>query len=140
MSDITTSSSFPEAAGTAALAASVYRLAVLAPETFATAKYIGAADAWRKAVVKMVSSSGQLAPVVNPYSYTQNTAYDGPSPEAQDFAVLLYAAYRDCICAEKCAANLKSLFEKILNMCQCAMEYRTVVAFDGWHLARFNFT
>lgn len=105
MADITTSSSFPEAAGTAALAASVYRLAVLAPETFATSRYIGAADAWRKAVVKTVSSSGQLAPVVNPYSYTQNTAYDGPSPEAQDFAVLLYAAYRDCICAGKCSAN-----------------------------------
>ncbi|KAL2288370.1 hypothetical protein FJTKL_03769 [Diaporthe vaccinii] len=79
---ITTSSSFPEAAGTAALAASVYRLVVLAPETFATSRYIGAADAWRKAVVKTVSSSGQLAPVVNPYCYTQNTAYDSASPEA----------------------------------------------------------
>ncbi|KAJ0107099.1 hypothetical protein J7T55_014627 [Diaporthe amygdali] len=102
---ITMSSSFPETAGTAALAASVYRLAVLAPETFATSNYIGAADAWRKAVVKTVSSNGQLAPVVNPYSYTQNTAYDGPSPEAQDFAVLLYTAYRDCICADRCIAN-----------------------------------
>lgn len=105
MADITTSSSFPEAAGTAALAASVYRLVVLAPETLATSRYIGAADAWRKAVVKTVSSSGQLAPVVNPYCYTQNTAYDSASPEAQDFAVLLYAAYRDCICAGKGSAN-----------------------------------
>lgn len=105
MADITTSNSFPEAAGTAALAASVYRLAVLAPESFATSRYIGAADAWRKAVVKTVAASGQLAPVVNPYSYTQNSAYGSPSPEAQDFAVLLYAAYRDCICAGKCSAN-----------------------------------
>lgn len=83
----------------------MYRLAVLAPEMFATAKYIGAADVWRNTVVKMVSARGQLTPVVNPYSYTQNTAYDGPSPEARDFAVLLYAAYRDCICAGKCFSN-----------------------------------
>lgn len=85
----------------------MYRLAVLAPETFATTTYIGAADAWQKAVVKAVSSSGQVAPVVNPpaYSYAQNTAYNGPSPEAQDFAVLLYTAYRDCICAGKCSAD-----------------------------------
>ncbi|KAH8785782.1 hypothetical protein F5883DRAFT_598933 [Diaporthe sp. PMI_573] len=102
---ITASSSFPGAAGTAALAASVYRLAVLAPDTFVTPEYIGAANAWRKSVVKTVSPSGQLASVVNPYSYTLNTAHDGPSPEAQDFAVLLYAAYRDCICARKCSAN-----------------------------------
>ena len=45
-------------------------LAVLAPETFATSRYILAADAWRKAVVKALSSSGQLAQVVKPYSYT----------------------------------------------------------------------
>lgn len=99
---ITQSNSFPEAAGTAMMAASIYRLAVLAPETFATSHYLQWADARRAAVVKTVGSDGRLSPVVNPYSYLQNTPFAEVSPEAQDFAVFLYVAYRDCICSGHC--------------------------------------
>lgn len=99
---ISTASSFPEAAGTAMIAANVYRLAVLAPEIFAQSKYLIWADTARAAVFKDVGSDGTLKPVVNPYKYTENTPYGDVSPEAQSFVVLLYVAYRDCICADYC--------------------------------------
>jgi len=98
---ITQSNSFPEAAGTAMIAASIYRLAVLAPETFATSHYLQEADTLRAAVVKTVGSDGRLTPVVNPYKYLQNTPHTDVSPEAQDFAVFLYAAYRDYFCSKQ---------------------------------------
>ncbi len=98
---ITQSNSFPEAAGTAMIAASIYRLAVLGPETFATSHYLQEAGALRAAVVKTVGSDGRLSPVVNPYQYLQNTPHTDVSPEAQDFAVFLYAAYRDYLCSKQ---------------------------------------
>lgn len=101
---ISTPSAFPEAAGTAMIAANIYRLAVLAPSTFAKSSYLDWADARRAAVAKSIGSNGVLAPVVNPYSYTQNTPYGKTSPEAQSFGVLLYTAYRDCVCAGYCKA------------------------------------
>lgn len=101
---ISNPSTFPEGAGTAMIAANMYRFAVLAPETFATADYLNWADARRAAVAKTVKANGQLSPVVDPYNYSQNTAYDGTSPESESFAILLYAAYRDCICAGVCKA------------------------------------
>ena len=96
--------SFAEASGTAMIAANIYRLAVLAPDTFDTSKYISWADARRAAVAKSVDSMGLLKPVVNPYKYSQATPYSGTSPEGQSFTVLLYAAYRDCVCAGVCKA------------------------------------
>ncbi|KAJ4355270.1 hypothetical protein N0V95_003100 [Ascochyta clinopodiicola] len=99
---ISTASSFPEAAGTAMIAANIYRLAVLAPDVFAKSQYLGWADARRAAVVKTVGSSGVIAPVINPYKYTENAPYGQVSPEAQSFGVFLYTAYRDCICAGYC--------------------------------------
>ncbi|KAG7284284.1 hypothetical protein NEMBOFW57_010651 [Staphylotrichum longicolle] len=96
---ITQSNSFPEAAGTAMIAASIYRFAVLAPGTFATSRYLQEADALRAAVVKAVNSDGRLSPVANPYQYLQTTPHTDVSPEAQDFAVFLYAAYRDYLCS-----------------------------------------
>lgn len=98
---ITQPDSFPEAAGTAMIAASIYRLAVLAPETFGTSQYLQGADKLRAAVVKTVGSDGRLSPVVNPYQYLQNTPYTNVSPEAQDFAVFLYAAHRDYLCSKQ---------------------------------------
>ncbi|KAK4099104.1 Six-hairpin glycosidase [Parathielavia hyrcaniae] len=99
---MTQSNSFPEAAGTAMIAASIYRFAVLAPETFATPHYLQWADARRADVVRTVRSDGRLSPVANPYAYLQNSPYSDVSPEAQDFAVFLYTAYRDCVCSGRC--------------------------------------
>lgn len=99
---ISTSSTFPEAAGTAMIAANIYRLAVLAPGTFATSAYLAWADFARAAVVKAVGTDSILRPVINPYKYTDNAPYEEVSPEAQSFVVLMYAAYRDCICSGYC--------------------------------------
>lgn len=99
---ISSPSTFPEAAGTVMIAANIYRLAVLAPDVFATSEYLTWADQARAAVIKTVGSSGVLKPVINPYKYVENTAYSGTSPEAQSFGVLMYAAYRDCICSGYC--------------------------------------
>ncbi|KAH7350428.1 hypothetical protein BKA66DRAFT_516399 [Pyrenochaeta sp. MPI-SDFR-AT-0127] len=99
---ISTSSTFPEAAGTAMIAANIYRFAVLAPDVFAKSNYLTWADAARAAVVKSIGSDGVLRPVINPYKYLENSPYGDTSPEAQDFAVLLYVAYRDCICFGHC--------------------------------------
>ncbi|KAK2761675.1 hypothetical protein FQN54_001503 [Arachnomyces sp. PD_36] len=96
-------SSFPEAAGTAIIAASIYRWAVLAPEVFANSKYLNWADERRAAVVRSVGADGVLSPVVNPYDYLADAPLDGPSPEAQSFGVMLYAAYCDCERAGYCS-------------------------------------
>jgi rhamnogalacturonyl hydrolase YesR len=99
---ISTPSSFPEAAGSAMITANIYRLAVLAPSVFATSQYLNWADARRSAVVKAIGSNGIMAPVINPYKYTENAPYGQVSPEAQSFGLLLYTAYRDCICSSYC--------------------------------------
>ncbi|KAF9693203.1 hypothetical protein EKO04_008616 [Ascochyta lentis] len=99
---ISTTSSFPEAAGTAMIAANIYRLAVLVPDVFAEPQYLSWADARRAAVVKAVGSGGAIAPVINPYKYAENAPHGQVSPEAQSFGVLLYTAYRDCICSGYC--------------------------------------
>lgn len=96
-------SSFPEAAGTAIITASVYRWVVIAPEIFANSKYISWADARRAAVVRSIDANGVLGPVVNPYSHAENCPLDGPSPEAQSFGVMLYAAFRGCVRAGYCS-------------------------------------
>ncbi|KAH7070668.1 glycosyl hydrolase family 88-domain-containing protein [Paraphoma chrysanthemicola] len=101
---ISDASSFPEAAGTAMIVANIYRMAVLAPNVFANSQYLAWADARRAAVVRTVGSNGVLRPVINPYKYRETSPYSGTSPEAQSFAVLMYAAYRDCICAGYCKA------------------------------------
>jgi hypothetical protein len=99
---ISTASTFPEAAGTAMITANIYRIAVLAPDVFATTQYLAWADARRADVVKFVGPKGVLRPVINPYKYTENSPYGNTSPEAQSFAILLYAASRDCVCAGCC--------------------------------------
>lgn len=83
---ISTASSLPEAAGAAMIAANIYRLAELAPGTFAQSQYLCRADAGRAAVVKAVGSNGVMTPVVNPYRYGDNAPYGQNSPEAQILA------------------------------------------------------
>jgi rhamnogalacturonyl hydrolase YesR len=95
---------FGDASGTALLAAAAYRGAVLAPETFGSA-YIEWADISRQAIVSSVSSTtGIIAPTVNPLAWGDRKPYTEGSPEGQSFAVLMYAAYRDCVCAGICQA------------------------------------
>lgn len=93
---------FGELAGTTLLTATAYRLAVLAPDDFGPGsssrhgggKYVRWADAKRPAILARVDDRGLLAPVVNPLDWGDRTP-GAASPEAQSFAVLLLAAYRD---------------------------------------------
>lgn len=89
---------FGELAGTTLLASTVYRLAVLVPEEFGgnnnNKEYVAWADAKRPEIVARVDSRGLLAPVVNPLGWGDRTPHT-ESPEAQSFAVLMFAAWRD---------------------------------------------
>jgi hypothetical protein len=88
-----------EAAGTALLAATAYRMAVLVPDEFGPdgfgGKYLTWADESRSAVGKCIDKNGLLAPVVNPLRHLQREPLDGGSPEGQCFAALMFAAYSD---------------------------------------------
>lgn len=84
-----------EISGTALLAATVFRLAVLQPGIFG-AEYTD----WALHKMEVVSrhidkDTGIAAPAVNPLCESQGEPLSGPSPEGQAFVVLLYAAWRD---------------------------------------------
>lgn len=90
-------SSFPEIAGTALIAASTLRMAVLEPSVFGK----GYTD-WAVKKVQVVDAhildSGIVGPAVDPlnwWSDNPNDAYWEGSPEGQSFVVLMHAAYRD---------------------------------------------
>ncbi|KAK7754886.1 hypothetical protein SLS62_003200 [Diatrype stigma] len=94
---------FGELSGTTLLAATAYRMAVLAPAAFGAeagegegegAGYVAWADAKRREITGRIGSDGLLYPVVNPLDWSDRTPA-AESPEAQSFAVLLFAAYRD---------------------------------------------
>ncbi|KAI1081448.1 hypothetical protein F5B20DRAFT_65094 [Whalleya microplaca] len=84
---------FGELSGTALLAATAYRAAALAPAEFGQ-KHIEWADRKREEVTKRVGGDGLLAPVINPLNWGDRTPAK-ESPEAQSFAVLMFAAHRD---------------------------------------------
>ncbi|KAF8996265.1 hypothetical protein BDQ17DRAFT_1392082 [Cyathus striatus] len=71
------------------LASVIYRMAVLQPDVFG-AEYIAWADSIRFGIV----------------TPADNTPFTSGSPEGQAFVVLMYAAWRDCIVAEKCSQPL----------------------------------
>jgi rhamnogalacturonyl hydrolase YesR len=98
------SSWFGEVTGTAALAAAAYRVAVLAPDIFGR-KYVAWADESRAAIVAHTGANGILAPAVNPLNWLDRTPAMKGSPEGQAIAVVMYAAYRDCVCAGVCEAS-----------------------------------
>ncbi|KAJ8127993.1 hypothetical protein O1611_g5643 [Lasiodiplodia mahajangana] len=68
-------------------------MAKLEPRTFGD-KYVAWAKGKREEVIKRINEDGLLSPVVNPLDWGDRTPGTA-SPEAQSFAVLLFAAYRD---------------------------------------------
>ncbi|KAL9109657.1 MAG: hypothetical protein Q9227_005695 [Pyrenula ochraceoflavens] len=97
--------SFGEAAGTALLVSVVYRMVVLNPDMDWN-RYLAWADRGREAVSSCVSeSTGIIAPVNNWSDWHDTKPCDRPSSEAQSFAILMYSAYRDCICLGYCKHN-----------------------------------
>ncbi|KDN38212.1 hypothetical protein K437DRAFT_270642 [Tilletiaria anomala UBC 951] len=91
---------FGEAAGTAGLAAAMYRMAVLDPSLAST--YVPWADNARKAIAATVEPSGIVSPTVNPYDWFSQQPYTAGSPEGQAFVAMLGAAYIDCLNAKIC--------------------------------------
>ncbi|KAI1159218.1 hypothetical protein F5B18DRAFT_637799 [Nemania serpens] len=83
---------FGELSGTTLLAATAYRMAKLEPRTFV--RYVTWADSKRDRVLERINDDGLLSPVINPLNWNDRTP-GTESPEAQSFAVLLFAAYRD---------------------------------------------
>jgi rhamnogalacturonyl hydrolase YesR len=89
------SSWFGEVAGTALMAATAFRIAVLEPRGFGTSY-----SDWASRKLEIVSrhidkETGIAAPVVNSVKEGQRTPLEGVNPEGQAFVVLLYAACRD---------------------------------------------
>lgn len=84
---------FGELSGTTLLVATTYRMAKLDPRAFGD-RYVTWANRKREEVVKRINEDGLLSPVINPLNWNDRTPGKA-SPEAQSFAVLMFAAYRD---------------------------------------------
>ncbi|KAF2869521.1 hypothetical protein BDV95DRAFT_498199 [Massariosphaeria phaeospora] len=86
---------FGEVSGTALIAATVLRMAVLMPDMFG-AEYTEWAVR-KKDVVdgRIDGKTGIVAPAVNPLNWKDRTPFTSGSPEGQAFVILLHAAYRD---------------------------------------------
>ncbi len=86
---------FAEVAGTALMAATTFRMAVLEHGIFGE-QYTGWATSKLEAVGRHIDEeTGIVAPVVNSLKEGQRTPLNGINPEGQAFVVLLYAAWRD---------------------------------------------
>jgi hypothetical protein len=94
---------YGEIAGTSLLASAVYRMAVLCPSVFGSS-YIQWADSVRATLGngKHISSNGTVFPAVNPLNWADTTPFTAGSPEGNNFVVLMYAAWRDCVQAGTC--------------------------------------
>lgn len=110
LDDTTTEHGFGEISGSSLLAAVIYRMAVLQPATFG-AHYISWAEGIRATLggndfngAPHVTTNGTVTPAVNPLGWTDTKPFTAGSPEGNNFVVLMYAAWRDCIDAGICLA------------------------------------
>lgn len=103
------SSWFGETSGSALLASVAYRLATLSStssllggsklSTSNHQKYIQ----WAEEIRKTFGSDGHITldgiatPAVNPFEWGSREQYTKGSPEGQNFVILMYAAWRDCV-------------------------------------------
>lgn len=92
---------FGETSGTALLAATAYRMAILNPAVFAQAKYVEWAHEKRKAVLQRVDDNGFAYPAVNPLKHASKEPIK-ESAEGESFLLMLGSAWRDCVCAGLC--------------------------------------
>jgi hypothetical protein len=93
-----------ETSGTALLAATVYRMAVLRPERFGSEGYLRWAHQKRQAVFDRVDVDGFAGPAVDPYKHNSRDPVLR-SPEGESFSIMLGAAWRDCVCTGICSAE-----------------------------------
>ena len=95
---------FPEAAGTAMLAAAAYRVRSLRPDVFGAEYARWAGEKHRAVAAHIDHRTGVVAPVVYPLDHLDRRPLYSGSSEAQSFVALMYAAYRDCVCEGLCPA------------------------------------
>jgi hypothetical protein len=97
---------FGEVSGSTLLASVVYRMAVLWPKIFAKSgsDYLHFADGIRKTLGGggHITFNGTAVPTVNPLDWLDTTPFTTGSPEGQNFVVLMYVAWRDCVDAGIC--------------------------------------
>jgi hypothetical protein len=103
---------FGETSGSALLASVAYRLATLSStssllgasklSTSDDQKYIQWAEEIRKTFGSdgHITSDGIATPAVNPLGWGDREEYTKGSPEGQNFVILMYAAWRDCVKAQ----------------------------------------
>ncbi|KAJ7124655.1 Six-hairpin glycosidase-like protein [Mycena crocata] len=109
LNDTTTAHGFGEISGSTMLAAVAYRMAVLAPKAFPASTYVAWADGIRAEIGgtdaagnPRITSEGVATPAVNPLGWGDTAPWTTGSPEGNNFVVLMYAAWRDCIYAGLC--------------------------------------
>ncbi|KAF9554667.1 hypothetical protein CPC08DRAFT_744441 [Agrocybe pediades] len=96
---------FGETSGSTLLASVAYRLATLSSSSFppllsraSQQKYIAFAEGIRRALGEdHITSNGTATPAVNPLGWGDRNPYTAGSPEGQNFVILMYAAWRDCV-------------------------------------------
>ncbi|KAH7871612.1 uncharacterized protein C8R40DRAFT_1054219 [Lentinula edodes] len=100
---------FGDISSSSLIASVAYRMAALQPQTFGST-YIQWAEGIRttlggndSAGNPHVTSNGTVTPAVNPLNWYDTTPYTAGSPEGNNFVVLLYTAWRDCIIAGFCS-------------------------------------
>jgi rhamnogalacturonyl hydrolase YesR len=92
---------YGDAAGTALATSAIYRLAVLVPEQFSRSTYLAWAAQNLAAVANHVDGEGKVSPVASVDVVPSKHAAEQTS-EGQSVAILLYAAWRDCVGAGVC--------------------------------------
>jgi len=92
---------FGEISGSSLLAAVAYRMVVLRPFNFGQ-NYISWADGIRATMALHITSAGIATPAVNPLNWGDTTPFTTGSPEGNNFVVLMYAAWRDCVLINVC--------------------------------------
>ncbi|KAJ7025809.1 family 88 glycosyl hydrolase [Mycena alexandri] len=103
---------FGEISGSSLIASVAYRMVVLAPDVFDAPTYVGWADSIRAVLSgndtegnPHVTANGTVTPAVNPLGWGDTAPWTAGSPEGNNFVVLLYAAWRDCVYAGLCSKS-----------------------------------
>lgn len=115
LNDTVSAHGFGETSGSALIASVVYRMVVMRPQDFGAWKYVAWAEGIRRTLGErwFDQTSGQwlyhvdrgngiVRPAVNPLGWGDVNPYMPGSPEGQEFVVMLYAAWRDCVAVSKC--------------------------------------
>ncbi|KAJ7680624.1 hypothetical protein DFH06DRAFT_1163726 [Mycena polygramma] len=109
LNDTTTGNGFGEISGSSLIAAVAYRMVVLTPHAFPATTYVSWADSIRSEFGSNdttgnphITTNGTATPAVNPLAWLDTTPFTAGSPEGNNFVVLLYAAWRDCVFSGLC--------------------------------------